>query len=79
MAESAGAGVAVDSVAEDFSALTSAEAFQKQAGAVEDLERLSKAKSDFISIVSHEFRTPLTGIQGFSETMRDENLSPAEM
>jgi signal transduction histidine kinase len=61
------------------SALTAAEAFEHQRAAVEELERLSKAKSDFISIVSHEFRTPLTGIQGFSEMMRDEDLTPAEI
>jgi len=61
------------------SALSAAEAFEQQRAAVEELERLSKAKSDFISIVSHEFRTPLTGIQGFSEMMRDEQLTPAEI
>lgn len=60
-------------------ALTAAEAFAQQRAAVEELERLSKAKSDFISIVSHEFRTPLTGIQGFSEMIRDEDLPVAEM
>jgi signal transduction histidine kinase len=43
------------------------------------LEQLSKAKSDFVSIVSHEFRTPLTGIQGFSELIRDEELSMEEV
>ena len=37
-----------------------------------ELERLSKAKSEFMSVVSHEFRTPLTGIQAFSELLRDE-------
>jgi signal transduction histidine kinase len=46
---------------------------------LEQLERLNKVKSDFVSIVSHEFRTPLTGIQGFSELMRDEDLTMAEM
>lgn len=61
------------------SALSAAEAFEQQRAAAEELERLSKAKSDFISIVSHEFRTPLTGIQGFSEMMRDEDLTPAEI
>ncbi|MBI3521859.1 MAG: GAF domain-containing protein [Chloroflexi bacterium] len=61
------------------SALTAAEAFEQQRAAVGELEQLSMAKSDFISIVSHEFRTPLTGIQGFSEMMRDEDLTPAEI
>jgi signal transduction histidine kinase len=32
----------------------------------------------FGSTVLHEFRTPLTGILGFSELLRDEQLSPAE-
>jgi signal transduction histidine kinase len=47
--------------------------------ALEKLEYLNKAKSDFVSIVSHEFRTPLTGIQGFSEMMVEEDLSYEEM
>ncbi len=37
------------------------------------LERLNKLKSEFVSMVSHEFRTALVGIQGFSEILRDEN------
>ena len=60
-------------------ALTTAELMQQQRKAVEELERVNAAKSDFVSIVSHEFRTPLTGIQGFSELMRDEDLSVDEM
>jgi PAS domain S-box-containing protein len=43
------------------------------------LEQLSGAKSHFISIISHEFRTALTGIYGFSETMRDEQLTLGEI
>jgi nitrogen-specific signal transduction histidine kinase len=31
--------------------------------AQEDIERLSKVKSDFVSIISHELRTPLTSIK----------------
>ncbi len=38
------------------------------------LERLNKLKSEFVSMVSHEFRTALVGIQGFSELIRDDNL-----
>ena len=60
-------------------ALLNAEAFERQRRAVEQLERVNRAKSEFVSIVSHEFRTPLTGIQGFSEMMRDEDLSMSEM
>jgi len=60
-------------------ALTTVEAFARQRQAVEQLERLNRAKSEFVSIVSHEFRTPLTGIQGFSEMMRDEELGLEEM
>jgi signal transduction histidine kinase len=43
-----------------------------------EIEQLSKLRSEFVSIVSHEFRTPLTGIQGFSEIMRDEEMTPAQ-
>jgi signal transduction histidine kinase len=60
-------------------ALTNAEAFERQRVAMEQLEKVNRAKSEFVSIVSHEFRTPLTGIQGFSEMMRDEELTPAEV
>ncbi len=56
-----------------------AAALETQQEANRQLARLSKAKSDFVSIVGHEFRTPLTGILGFSEIMRDEELSPAEV
>ncbi len=60
-------------------ALTNAEAFERQRAAMEQLEKVNRAKSEFVSIVSHEFRTPLTGIQGFSEMMRDMDLPIAEM
>ena len=42
------------------------------------LERLSQLKSEFVSLVSHEFRTALVGIQGFSEMIRDQDLAPGE-
>ncbi len=70
----------IDSVAHELrGAIAAAEAFEQQRAAVADLERLNRAKSDFVSIVSHEFRTPLTGIQGFSEMMQSEDLTLDEM
>jgi PAS domain S-box-containing protein len=35
------------------------------------LERLDRVKSEFLKSVSHEFRTALIGIQGFSELLTD--------
>jgi len=35
------------------------------------LERLNRMKTEFLTMVSHEFRTALVGIQGFSELLRD--------
>lgn len=52
---------------------------QEQQAANQELSRLNAAKSFFVSIVSHEFRTALTGIQGFSEMMRTEDFTIEEM
>jgi PAS domain S-box-containing protein len=43
------------------------------------LEQINKIQSDFISIISHEFRTTLTGIQGFSELLRDGDFGEGEV
>jgi signal transduction histidine kinase len=70
----------IEAVAQELRvAIAAAEAFEQQRTAVAELERLNRAKSDFVSIVSHEFRTPLTGIQGFSEMMQSEDLTVDEM
>jgi PAS domain S-box-containing protein len=42
------------------------------------LERLNTLKSEFVALVSHEFRTALVGISGFSEMIRDEDVSLEE-
>ena len=57
---------------EDIEALHQAEkaAIANLAG----LERLNQLKSEFVRMVSHEFRTALTGIQGFSEMIRDQDV-----
>lgn len=46
---------------------------------LEGLERLNKLKSEFVSMVSHEFRTALVGIQGFSEILRDDSVAADEV
>jgi PAS domain S-box-containing protein len=56
-----------------------AEALDAQRGANVTLEKLDRTKTEFLSIVSHEFRTALTGIQGFSELIRDGGLEPDEV
>ena len=38
-----------------------------------DLERIDRAKSDFISIASHELRTPLTVIKGYTEMLLEDS------
>jgi two-component system phosphate regulon sensor histidine kinase PhoR len=41
---------------------------------ITDLERLEQVRKDFIANVSHEFRTPLSGIIGYSDTLLDGAL-----
>ena len=38
----------------------------------ETLERMDRAKSDFISVTSHELRTPLTLLRGYGQMLADE-------
>ena len=54
-------------------------ALESQRSANANLEKLDRTKTEFLSIVSHEFRTALTGIQGFSELIRDGGLEPDEV
>jgi PAS domain S-box-containing protein len=56
-----------------------AEALESQRNANANLEKLDRTKTEFLSIVSHEFRTALTGIQGFSELIRDGGLEQDEL
>jgi len=47
----------------------------------EELKRLNKVKSDFVSAVSHELRTPLTSIKGYASILMTGKLgevSPAQ-
>ncbi len=46
------------------------------AKANEELRRLNKMKSDFVSAVSHELRTPLTSIKGYASILATGKLGP---
>jgi PAS domain S-box-containing protein len=54
---------------EDTTARHDAEA--SAAASLELMQRLNSLKTEFLQSVSHEFKTALIGIQGFSEFMRD--------
>lgn len=44
----------------------------------EELSMTKTLRSDFVSSVSHEFKTPLNAIEGYAMLLQDESLSPAE-
>jgi len=41
---------------------------------ISELRRLERVRRDFVANVSHEFKTPLTAIQGFAETLLEGAL-----
>lgn len=41
----------------------------------ESLAKIEEKRQEFVSSVSHEIQSPLTSIQGFSQALREENLS----
>jgi two-component system phosphate regulon sensor histidine kinase PhoR len=45
---------------------------------VTELRRLERVRQDFVANVSHEFKTPLTAIQGFAETLLAGALDDAQ-
>lgn len=44
----------------------------------EELESTELMKKDFISMFSHEFKTPIVSIRGFARELQNENLSAEE-
>ncbi|GAB1348174.1 hypothetical protein MASR1M107_03850 [Ignavibacteriales bacterium] len=45
----------------------------------ENLRKLNEAKDRFISIISHDMRTPFSSILGFTDFLLSEEMSPDEM
>jgi two-component system phosphate regulon sensor histidine kinase PhoR len=45
---------------------------------ITELRRLERVRRDFVANVSHEFKTPLTAIQGFAETLLGGALDDLE-
>ncbi len=45
---------------------------------ITEIRRLERARRDFVANISHEFRTPLTAIRGFSETLLEGALEDVE-
>ena len=46
--------------------------------ALEDAEAGSRAKSQFLTVMSHETRTPLNGVLGMVQVMEHDELTPAQ-
>lgn len=52
------------------------QAFADLASAHNKLQKLDATKTDFLSITSHELKTPLTSILGYTELLGEELLGP---
>lgn len=53
-----------------------ARAFEAEQKARAAAEEVSRAKSRFLAVMSHEFRTPLNSIMGYAELLRKELAGP---
>jgi two-component system phosphate regulon sensor histidine kinase PhoR len=67
----------VQDVATDLSrAILHSQLYEKQLQLVSELRELDRAKTDFLSTVSHEMRTPLTSISGYAELLAEGEGGP---
>jgi len=49
------------------------------AAALVKVQESNRKQREFVSVISHEFRTPLTAIQGYSELMSEDELPPDQV
>ena len=58
-----------------------AEQFTALQQAIDELHRVDEAKSEFVSIASHELRTPIAVVHGIASTLhlRGDDLSPEQL
>lgn len=54
--------------------LEAARAFDREAALAEDYRKLDEMRRDFVSLTSHELRTPATAIVGFVETLLHRDI-----
>lgn len=57
-------------------AIENAQLHHKNRANIEQLKELNQTKSQFLSLVSHDLRGPLTGVRGFCEVLREQTLGP---
>ncbi len=63
-------------------AIENAQLHHKNRSHIEQLKELDKMKSQFLSLVSHDLRGPLTGVRGYCEILKQQTrgaLTPAQM